>query len=561
MTGASVSTRLATVLFLDIVGSTDLASELGDERWRELLARFRHTVRVDLRAYKGHEEDTAGDGFFATFASPVAAIRCAAAIVHDVHAVGVDVRCGIHSGDVGSVEKRTGGIAVHVAARVMALAGPAEILCTTTVRDLVLGSDMVFEVRGRHELKGVPGEWEIVAIRGIPDPVKAPLGEEEKAERLASIQPRPLRRRRAAVIGGAVTLAIVAVAGLLAVRDSGSGPAPPPALVRIDPRTNEVVQTIGTLPDQDQNYVFAAVDGSLWQRSGVALIRRSDTDGTQQLRIEPGYPALRFFPTAGFGSAWTYMDVVFKVASRGTGELRITRYDGGSGRAHPYTVPGASVFHGPGALARAALSFGAFVAGRDGVWYLSGNLSGNDTTLSLIDPTGSVRHWATGPWLAQPTEVLPVGDSVWLCAPYDYLIARFDIASHEVADRLPNPGGDCPVAVAKDEFGINTIVWVLDRTGEILQGINARTGKAGEAISIETARSAGPVIGPTAFAFGSIWLPIGSTLYRFDVASQTMDAIPMPAGVTVGSVVADERSGTVWAANCNPQECAWMPRS
>src|SRR6187402_2268744 len=141
MRGGTGPTRLTTVVLLDIVGSTVVAGELGDERWRVALSRFRRLVRTDLKRHQGHEEDTAGDGFFATFGQPAAAVRCAAAIVSDVQTIGLDVRCGLHTGEMGSVEGRPGGVAVHAAARVMALAGAAEICCTSTVRDLVMGQD------------------------------------------------------------------------------------------------------------------------------------------------------------------------------------------------------------------------------------------------------------------------------------------------------------------------------------------------------------------------------------------------------------------------------------
>jgi class 3 adenylate cyclase len=154
---SSVRRRLATVLFIDIVGSTALAGKLGDERWRELLTRFRKLVRTDPKRYGGREQDTAGDGFFARFDQPARALRAAAAIVADAQELGVDVRCGVHTGECEEIDGRLGEIAVHVGARVMSLAGAAEVFVTSAVAELAAGSGTEFEDRGSHELKGVGG--------------------------------------------------------------------------------------------------------------------------------------------------------------------------------------------------------------------------------------------------------------------------------------------------------------------------------------------------------------------------------------------------------------------
>ena len=159
-----VRRRLATVLFLDIVGSTALASELGDARWRELLTRFRRIVREELKRNGGREQDTAGDGFFATFDGPARAIRCARSIIDAVRPLELDVRAGLHTGEVEVLDGKVAGIAVNIGARVAARAGAGEVLVSGTVRDLVAGSGLEFEDRGVAELKGVPGEWRLFAV-------------------------------------------------------------------------------------------------------------------------------------------------------------------------------------------------------------------------------------------------------------------------------------------------------------------------------------------------------------------------------------------------------------
>ena len=156
---------LATVLFTDIVGSTERARELGDRRWRDLLEHHHELVRRDLERFRGREVDTAGDGFLATFDGPARAIRSGRAIVDSVRGLGLEVRAGLHTGEVELAGAAVRGIAVHTGARVASHAGAGEVLVSQTVKDLVAGSGIEFEDRGAHELKGIPGEWRLYAVR------------------------------------------------------------------------------------------------------------------------------------------------------------------------------------------------------------------------------------------------------------------------------------------------------------------------------------------------------------------------------------------------------------
>jgi class 3 adenylate cyclase len=155
---------LATVLFTDIVGSTEHARELGDRGWRDLLERHHSLVRTELARYRGREIDTAGDGFFATFDGPARGIRCARSIIEAVRGIGLELRAGLHTGEVELTTDSVRGIAVHTGARVAALAGPGEVLLSGTVKDLIAGSGIELVDRGSHELKGVPGEWRVYAL-------------------------------------------------------------------------------------------------------------------------------------------------------------------------------------------------------------------------------------------------------------------------------------------------------------------------------------------------------------------------------------------------------------
>jgi class 3 adenylate cyclase/pimeloyl-ACP methyl ester carboxylesterase len=155
---------LATVLFTDIVDSTRRAAEMGDRDWRAVLDAHDAVVRSQLTRFRGREVNTSGDGFLAMFDGPQRAIRCAIAIRDAVQALGIQVRAGLHTGECEVRGEDIGGIGVHIGARVSALAGPNEVLVSSTLRDLVIGSGLVFEERGAHELKGVPGEWHLFAV-------------------------------------------------------------------------------------------------------------------------------------------------------------------------------------------------------------------------------------------------------------------------------------------------------------------------------------------------------------------------------------------------------------
>jgi class 3 adenylate cyclase/tetratricopeptide (TPR) repeat protein len=205
--------RLLTVLFTDIVGSTERASELGDRGWREVLAEHHAVVRRELRRFGGREANTAGDGFLATFDRPARAIRCAWAIGEAVRELGLEIRSGIHAGEVEGEGAAIGGITVHIGARVAAYARPGEVLVTQAVRELVTGAAFRFEDRGVHALKGVPGEWRLHALQGLPP---GPSG-------LRTTRWIPELTVRQSLVAGLVLLSLLAGLPLLylAFRDSG----------------------------------------------------------------------------------------------------------------------------------------------------------------------------------------------------------------------------------------------------------------------------------------------------------------------------------------------------
>ncbi|HEX8068013.1 MAG TPA: adenylate/guanylate cyclase domain-containing protein [Thermoleophilaceae bacterium] len=159
---------LSTVMFTDIVGSTERAAALGDARWRDLLERHNELTRRQLARFQGREVKTVGDGFLATFDGPARGVRCAASIAEEVRRLGIEVRAGLHTGECEVIGDDVGGMAVHIGARVASRAGPGEVLVSGTVKDLVVGSGIEFADRGEHELKGVPGAWRLYEVAESP---------------------------------------------------------------------------------------------------------------------------------------------------------------------------------------------------------------------------------------------------------------------------------------------------------------------------------------------------------------------------------------------------------
>ncbi len=161
-----LDTVLATILFTDIVGSTEKQAALGDHGWKELVERHHAMLRGALSRWRGVENDTAGDGFYATFDGPARAIRCAEEVAGQVRDLGIEIRAGVHTGECEFIDDKLGGITVSIGARVSALAGPSEVLVSQTVKDLVAGSGLSFEDAGEHELKGVPDHWHLYRVVG-----------------------------------------------------------------------------------------------------------------------------------------------------------------------------------------------------------------------------------------------------------------------------------------------------------------------------------------------------------------------------------------------------------
>ena len=306
----SRDSSLATVLFTDIVGSTERAAELGDRDWHELLDQHHACVRREIRRFGGREVNTAGDGFLAAFERPARAIGCAWAIREAVRELGLEVRSGLHAGEVEGQARDLSGIVVHTGARVAAQAGPGEILVSVTVRDLVAGSGFRFEDRGVHTLKGVPGEWRLHAVESLPSGMPSSEGRRWIPD---------LKKRQVRLIAAVVGFLVVAGAITVATRDA----------YRIDPQDAVAAGAapgIAVLPFQ-----VADPDLALW-REGIVDLLTANLDGVRGLRAIDSRTVL---------AQWHEGVPVGQTPDLRT-ILKIARNTGGS-----YAVTGSAVRFGP----------------------------------------------------------------------------------------------------------------------------------------------------------------------------------------------------------------------
>jgi class 3 adenylate cyclase/streptogramin lyase len=521
--------RLATVLFVYIVGSTALASDLGDARWHSLLSRFRRVVRSELKRYGGREQDTAGDGFFATFAEPAQALHAAASIVAAVQQLGVDVRGGIHTGECEVIDGKLGGIAVHIASRIMTLAGPAEVLATGTVRDLVSGSGAVFEDRGLHELKGVDGERQVVSLRSVETRLPAPLTPEESASRLALLAPHQRRRRnRLALAGAGVAIVAAAVAvPFLAFGGGASKAAAPISVVRLDGHTGRIAAlSRDAVVGRGHWANLWSVDGTLWQlvgRENARLVERNIRTGRAIRALSLGQDACTCRVAFGFGSVWLLRSGVIE-AGRFAGEFRpsISRIDELSGRRLKTIVLSGNV------------DSGTIATGNGAVWVLE---SGG--TLLRIDPLSNrvTGTYETG--AVETTTLVPLAGYEWICECTVNSVRRFDPRTRS-ARRFPIPAQAYLIGV---DASRGRTLWLLDPQHATLTSMAPSTGRTESPLGL----SGDPQ--QAVIAFGAVWAAAGRVVDRLDLRTRQKRTVAMPAGVWAGSIAADAATGSVWIGN------------
>jgi class 3 adenylate cyclase len=531
--------QLATVLFLDIVGSTAIASEIGDTRWRAVLSRFRHAVRQELKRFDGREQDTTGDGFFATFAGPDQALRAAAAIAGSVQHLGLDVRCGIHVGECEEIEGRLGGIAVHIAARVMALAGPAEVLVTGTTKDLVAGSGATFEDRGTETLKGVDGRWSVWALRSVEVELPEPLAPEVAAERLSATAADAGRRHSRRIVLAALALVLAGLAAFEIVTNVGGAAASPPSVVELDPGTGRVVSAV-------HDHVLGcpcganlwAVDGTLWERTGPdgsSVATRALSTGALQRTIS--LPPAATGITIGFGSVWAQPGCTVIAAPP---VCDVDRFDELSGRRT------ASIgIHGD-------LRNGAITVGGGYVWTLD-----QDGVVTRIDPrtNRASRRFDTG--AVETFAFASGGPYLWVCECFnEHDVLRYDPRSgtgrrfpllHPL-QRWRNSNAQVRRYLARTWVvgvdGHTGLIWFMNAGGATLAAWTMRTGE-------QAAPSLGLDGAPSEAALGRryVWIAAGAVVDRVSLADGTKEMIPLPKGMNATGIAVDPVTGRVWVAN------------
>ena len=386
---------LATVMFTDIVGATERAGELGDRAWKRLLERHNAIVRRELKRFAGRELDTAGDGFFVMFERPAQAIDCAWAVMDALRPLDVQIRAAVHMGEVEVMGGKVGGIAVHAASRVLALAQPGQIYVTGIVHDVVAGSDITFADKGTHELRGVPGEWRVFAVEETARDRALPI--EPPAE------PTTVRRNWPLIIAVVSVVAVVAAGATALGLASLSRPAPivpqPNSVVRLSPTEGSFTALVDI---QDPTEMAIDAD-ALWVLSvSGRTVSRVGPSGAAQAVGLPGAPTGL---ALGEGTVW--ITTGFGASSGQGGVLRV----GMSSRQHEDTIELGDGVDG-------------VAVGEGAVWVtnrVANTLTRIDLTTQVVAGTIDVGE--------QPGAVVVGEGSVWVANAIDRTVWRIDPSS------------------------------------------------------------------------------------------------------------------------------------
>ena len=513
MTGPRGPARfLTTVLFTDIVGSTEHAAELGDRAFHDLIQLHHGIVRAALRRHGGREVDTAGDGFFAVFDAPAAAVDCALEIAAAVREqLGIEIRAGLHVGEVEQRGSNMSGIAVHIGSRIMSAAGASEVLVSGTVRDLTTGAGLTFEDRGVRELKGVPGQWPVYSVsrasRAAPSPETGPEPAARRAAAVRRAHARPIWQRRPRLVAGiSVVLALVIAAGGLFVWS----PWRPPALgavaedsvgvidvdraevigaVRVGARpggiavgegsawvTNTGADTISQINLETRSVVntievgrqpagIAVAGGALWvANSGDGTVSRVNIAAgrvVDSIAVGNGPTAI----AAGAGAIWVANAV----------DSTVVRLDTRSGE------PGSPIGVAARPVALAVDDSGVWVASQDG------------GAVTQIDAVTGTTIANPVPLASRPTALAVGAGAVWV-AGADGTVARIDPASSRITATLDIGGSLTSIVVTEAS------VYVADLEGSVHQVDIANAAASPRRIQIASAAQALTVVE------GQVWV-------------------------------------------------------
>ena len=510
---------LGAVLFTDIVGSTAIAAEMGNTRWSELVARHHRIVRRELGRFGGHEMDTAGDGFFATFERPADAIRCAVAVTDAVRELGIEIRAGVSFGELESVGKKASGLVVNTASRVMSVAGAGEVLVPASVREITTGGGIAFTDHGIHQLKGLDGEFRLFKVVEVDGAhVPPPLEEHEAAERRNEIFPTGSTKRRALVVGiGAGVLVLIAAGALFL---TGSDPGTPgstagdlrdsvaPFDVEAHRVGNEIPLDTGGRSEDFLTFVekpIAVGEGAVWVlRQPFIVVVDPRNANVRSEQFDVGYANSQTVDT-GFDNAWVLSGRFIYKMHPGTGEGETF-----------LTLPA------PTGLVTWSLALGG-----DAIW-----MAESDGTLIRSDPFIGARDQSeTG---LEVDVLATTSGRLWASDILQGAVFEIDTESMMPTGRPIRIGGSIDLLIGRGDR-----LWALDRQLGALSRVNAST-------RVTQSTRVGDEATGMAVGSDAVWVgDLAGSLYRID--AETLDVDRFDIGSEVLGVAVDPADDdSVW---------------
>jgi len=502
---------LRAVVFVDTVASTRIAAELGDARWQALLRRELQTLRHLLKERGGLEVDVAGDGLFALFREPAPAVRFAASAAEAVREIGLEIRAGVHFGEVEFADDRPGGIVVHTGARAMAVGDAGDVIVTQGVRDLLTGGHLAFTDHGIHALKGVPGTWPLFRLSEIDDtPVGTPPREEDaSARREDASQPVPLVKRRRFLVGAGVTLvAGGSTATYLLSRNQPTRKTEHTNLggervLRYVPETDDLATMPGVYSSTGFLPSIAVGEGAVW--SGDYYLHHVDPDdGSERapILLLRGESEFVYGITIGFDDVWV---------ATGSGLYRI---DPGDDEVLGFQDV-------PGGASTVAIGFGS-------VW--TGNWGG---TLSRVEPSRRLPILKTLLVGDVVSGVVEAAGAIWVSDEFGELIA-VDPKRERIVDRVRVGGAPKALAATEDRL------WAVDPQASIVKVVDLQTRTPRRDINV----GGEPV--DVAAGLGAVWVAdLEGRLVKVDeTILDVVDEVPMEG--PVAAIAIDEEHEVIW---------------
>jgi len=527
---------LVTVMFTDIVGSTQLATALEDRRWQELLARHHRIVRRNLRRFSGREIDTAGDGFFATFEQPANGVRCACAIATEVRELGIEIRAGLHTGEVEVARSGVRGVAVHLGSRIVSVASAGEVMVSSTTRDLIAGSGITLADHGVHRLKGIDGEWHLFEVTAVDgQPLAPPLDEVEAERRRAAIEPPPLSARRGPRIAAAVVAASILAVGGFILFSGGDGSSPtelgggspsaePPPVDAVVGVQADTFALVGVAPGVvartgGGNPRIAVGEGGVWVRSNVIVeVNPSTLATTERPQVGTPTPGTSLSLATGGGTIWF-------PGNTGTG---ITIGAPGLFRIDPVTaaeLPAIELPHD------GTTTDVAFASGEVWVSFRDGELERIDPRTAKVDLDVHLDGAIDA--------VVADADGVWVLDELAGTVRRIDPKNGRVLATVSVSSN--ARFMATGEGG----VWVLDTFAATVTFIDASTNEAHSPVGVGTSPNG------IAVGLGAVWVAdADGSLYRLDPI--TNESTHASVGTPLTAVAVDEADGIVWVTTGQP---------